>query len=147
MPHIPETESMISQLVTTHGEEGVCPTREDWRAIFAIKGPLRLLNLLRFKPEVQSVGGKISGMEAYGHYAQGVAPVFLRAGGTRIFAGSVAHGFGSSEKGDWDFAIVTRYPSAEALAAMWMDAEFIKAHENRLDGVAASQVYVFGGQA
>jgi uncharacterized protein (DUF1330 family) len=141
-----ETESLIEQLVTTHGEEGVCPTREDWRAIFAVgPGAIRILNLLKFKLEVAGEGGKISGGEAYGRYAQGVAPAFQRVGGQRIFAGRVSHAFAFGDKGDWDFAIVTRYPSAAALAAMWLDPDFIKAHENRLDGVAASQVYVFGG--
>jgi uncharacterized protein (DUF1330 family) len=141
-----ETEALIQQLITTHGEEGVCPTREDWRAIFAIgPGPIRILNLLKFAREVTGEGGKISGESAYGNYVQGVGPVFQRAGGTRIFAGRVGASFAMGPKGDWDFAIVTRYPSAAALAAMWMDADFISAHENRLDGVAASQVYVFGG--
>jgi uncharacterized protein (DUF1330 family) len=147
MPLLSEIESIISQLITTHGEEGVCPTREDWRAIFEIAGPIRILNLLKFKPEVSGEDGKISGGEAYGLYAQGVAPVFQRVGGQRIFAGRVGASFAMGPKGDWDFAIVTRYPSPQALAAMWLDEEFIKAHENRLDGVAASQVYVFGGQA
>ena len=140
-----ETESLIEQLVTTHGEAGVCPTREDWRAIFAVVGPLRILNLLKFKKEVADAAGRIAGDEAYGRYAQGVAPAFQRVGGQRVFAGRVSHAFAFGDKGDWDFAIVTRYPSAAGLAAMWLDPEFIKAHENRLDGVAASQVYVFGG--
>jgi uncharacterized protein (DUF1330 family) len=146
MPLTPETESIITQLVNIHGEEGVCPTRADWRAIFEIApGPIRILNLLKFASEVAGDGGKISGEAAYGNYVQGVGPVFQRAGGQRIFAGRVGASFAMGPKGDWDFAIVTRYPSAEALAAMWLDPEFIKAHENRLDGVAASQVYVFGG--
>jgi uncharacterized protein (DUF1330 family) len=98
-----------------------------------------------FAREVTGEGGTISGEAAYGNYVQGVGPVFQRAGGTRIFAGRVGTSFAMGPKGDWDFAIVTRYPSAAALAAMWMDADFISAHENRLDGVAASQVYVFGG--
>lgn len=50
--------------------------------------------------------------------------------------------FGSAN--DWDAAIVTLYPSAHALAAMWLDPEFVGAHQNRQDGVEGSQVLVFG---
>lgn len=43
----------------------------------------------------------------------------------------------------WDAAVVTRYPSAEALAQMWLDPRFVAAHNNRVDGVERSQVFVF----
>ncbi len=44
----------------------------------------------------------------------------------------------------WDIAVVVRYPSAEALARMWLDPRFLSAHRNRVDGVERSQVFVFG---
>jgi uncharacterized protein (DUF1330 family) len=39
-------------------------------------------------------------------------------------------------------AVVIRYPSARALADMWLDPEFIAAHSHRVDG-GESRVLVF----
>src|SRR6266481_1227812 len=52
-----------------------------------------------------------------------------------ILPALVGHMFGLGPVNDWDAAIVTRYPSAEALAEMWLSREFIAAHKNRADGV------------
>src|SRR5262245_24148717 len=139
-----ETTRLIELLVATHGEEGVCPTAGDWRAIFDVgdrgDGPVRLLNLLKFHAEVDTPDGPISGDTAYGKYSSGVSSAFARAGGQRIFFGRVGHMFSLGDVRDWDAAIVTQYPSARALAHFWLDPEFIAAHANRLDGVERSQV-------
>jgi hypothetical protein len=138
-------DDIIARLVAIHGEAGVCPTTADWRAIFALGDgrPVQILNLLAFKPRVETSDGAISGAAAYGKYAAAVAGAFGRAGGQRVFFGRVGHAFAFGAAGQWDAAIVTRYPSAQALAGMWLDADFIAAHESRLDGVERSQVLVF----
>ena len=142
---------MIARLVALHGEEGVCPTAADWRAIFAVAadGPVQILNLLRFHDRVAAAEGEITGAEAYARYGAGVAGAFARAGGKRLFRGAVGHAFGSHEDTDrdagWDAVVVTAYPSAAALAGMWLDPDFVAAHRNRADGVARSRVLVFPG--
>ena len=140
------TESLIEKLVETHGEEGVCPTAHSWREIFRLgkDGPFHLINLLKFRSEVGAPNGPISGAAAYAKYSAGVGPAFARVGGQRIYFGRVGHAFGLGPVGDWDAVIVTRYPSADALAQMWLSPEFIEAHKNRADGVERSQVLVFG---
>lgn len=139
-----EVEACIARLVSVHGEDGVCPTADDWRAIFTLgkQEPIHILNLLAFKPQVDTGSSPISGAAAYAKYAAGVAQAFARVGGERVFFGRVGHMFGSGDLFHWDAAIVTRYPSAGALAEMWLDAEFIAAHNNRVDGVERSQVLV-----
>lgn len=138
-------EAVIRQLVAIHGEEGVCPTADDWRAIFALGdgGPVDLLNLLKFKPQVETPEGPITGAAAYGKYTTANAGPFARVGGQRIYSGRVGHSFAFGEAGEWDAVILTRYPSAQALAQMWLDAAFIEAHKNRADGVERSQVLIF----
>lgn len=138
-------EDLVSRLVALHGEGGLCPTADDWRAIFAIgdAGPLHLLNLLKFKPSVEAPGGAITGAAAYGRYAAANAGPFARAGGERVYFGRVGHMFGLGEAGEWDAAIMTRYPSARALAQMWLDPDFVEAHKNRANGVERSQVLIF----
>lgn len=140
-----QIEVLIDRLVSTHGEEGVCPTRASWRAIFLLgqTGPLHLLNLLKFRTQVETSEGPIAGATAYAKYASGVGPAFARVGGQRIYFGRAGHIFGLGPLDDWDAAIVTRYPSAESLAEFWLSPEFINAHRNRTDGIERSQVLVF----
>ena len=114
MPASDDISSLIDQLVAIHGEEGICPTANDWRAILGLqgKGPIRLLNLLKFRPEVITESGPISGADAYRKYSLGVAQAFARVGGERIFFGQVGYMFAFGDALDWDAAVLTRYPSA-----------------------------------
>lgn len=141
-----EQAELIRQLVAIHGEEGVSPTAGSWREIFRLgrDGPIHIINLLKFRQQVASSEGQISGAAAYGKYTAGMGSTFARVGGQRIYFGQVGHAFALGPVTDWDAAIVTRYPSAAALAQMWLSAEFISAHSNRVDGVERSQVLVFG---
>lgn len=138
-------EDLVDRLVATHGEQGVCPTASDWHAILGRKGAIHLLNLLKFRPSVDTDVGPVSGAEAYARYSSGVADVFAGVGGQRIFRGRIEHIFSTGAVPGWDAAVVTRYPSAEALAQMWLDPRFVAAHDNRVNGVERSQVFVFGG--
>ena len=137
---------MVRRLVAIHGEEGVSPAAHSWQEIFRLgsNSPIHIINLLKFRQQVDTSNGPISGAAAYGRYTAGVGPAFARAGGQRIYYGRVGHVFGLGPVGAWDAAIVTRYPSAEALAQMWLSPEFISAHTNRMDGVERSEVLVFG---
>jgi uncharacterized protein (DUF1330 family) len=140
-----DTSALVERLISVHGQEGVCPTASDWRAILALEGqgPFHLLNLLKFKQHVDTPNGAMLGAVAYAKYTSGVAKAFARVGGQRIFFGRVEHMFAFGTAASWDAAIVTRYPSARALADMWLDPEFVAAHENRIDGVERSQVLIF----
>ena len=143
MPAMDGLNDLVGRLVTTHGEGGVCPTASDWHMILTHKGTLHLLNLLKFRPSVDTDDGPISGADAYDKYSSGVAQAFAEAGGRQIFRGRVQHMFAFGAVSGSDAAVVTRYPSAEALAQMWLDPRFVAAHNNRVDGVERSQVFVF----
>ena len=103
------TAEIIARLVETHGEGGLCPSAADWTAIFAIEGTVHVLNLLEFSP---------GGAASYRRYAAAVEDAFNRAGGVQLFFGPIGHAFGTEPTQKWDAAILTRYPSAGALATM-----------------------------
>ena len=145
----PELQALVNQLVAIHGEDGVCPTADDWRVILSGPSdkPVTILNLLTFKPQVQTPDGARPGASAYRSYANGVAAAFARVGGKRVLFGKVGHSFGllpaaQAAIAGWDAAIVTRYPTPRALARFWLDPEFIAAHAHRIDGIERSQVLV-----
>lgn len=122
----------IDELIRIHGEGGAAPTWSDWEAIFEIGDqPLQITNLLKFKAEVEHDGKQVPGLVAYQAYMSGNAAAFQRVGGKRLYLGMVSSSFGMNADTDWDLVIVTQYPSAEALADMWLDAEFLEAHEHR----------------
>ena len=140
-----DKNQIIESLIAIHGEIGLAPARRDWTAIFECDGrPVEIMNLLKFKAEVATLEGPISGAAAYGRYAAANAQPFARVGGERLYFGRVTHMFGLGEAPGWDAVILTRYPSPLALANMWLDPDFIAAHKNREDGVERSQVLVFG---
>ena len=139
------SDQIISQLVDIHGEGGLSPTRADWQAIFALPGRVRILNLLAFEDSVETDQGRVTGAEAYAAYAAAAGPVFQRVGGQREFFGPVAHLFHLNAPGTWDAAIMTLYPSAAALAEMWLDADYVVAHTSRASGLRQSQVLIFDG--
>jgi uncharacterized protein (DUF1330 family) len=141
-----DLQALVRELVELHGEEGLCPTREDWAAILRCPAdrPLNILNLLKFKPAVQTPEGSSTGVAAYADYSAGVGPAFARVGGKSLYFGTVHHIFGTVAGTDWHAAILTRYPSPRALASFWLDQEFIAAHAHRASGVDQSRVLVMG---
>lgn len=141
-----DIDALVKRLVATHGEQGVCPAARDWRAILSLgPTPVNVLNLLKFKSRVETPEGVICGADAYARYAAGNARAFGRVGGEVVHFAHVKHSFGLGPLRDWDATILTRYPSARALAAMWLDPEFIAAHVHRSDGVERSHVLIYGG--
>jgi uncharacterized protein (DUF1330 family) len=137
-------EALITQLIGLHGEDGLCPKRADWTEILLRPDDeaLNILNLLRFRPQAQTEGGAISGLQAYANYSAAVASTFVRAGGKTLYFGRVDHIFGTVGGTDWHAAILTQYPSPVALASFWLDEEFIAAHKYRANGVEQSRVLV-----
>lgn len=137
-------ETLIAKLVALHGESGLCPKKLDWAEILCCPEdkPVNILNLLQFRPQVQTPDGAVTGMEAYGSYSAGVGPAFIRTGGKTLYFGKVNHIFGTVAGTDWHAAILTRYPSPMALANFWLDQEFVVAHAHRASGVEQSRVLV-----
>ncbi len=139
-----DAQALVKQLIAIHGEEGICPTAEDWGEILELSNDkaITILNLLKFKSEIETPEGVNSGLSAYTQYSAKVASAFARVGGKLVFFGKVGHIFPSAAAANWDAAILTRYPSPQALADFWLDQEFIDAHTHRVDGVDRSQVIV-----
>jgi uncharacterized protein (DUF1330 family) len=135
---------LVEHLVALHGEEGLCPTAQDWAAILRCPAdrPVHILNLLQFKAEVQTPAGPCSGFDAYGRYSASAGPPFARVGGKVLYFGKVNHIFGTVHGTDWHAAIHTRYPTPRALADFWLDDEFVAGHRHRAHGVEASRVIV-----
>ena len=141
-----EIDRLIISLIRTHGEGGVCPTANEWRAIIEIdSGPIRILNLLKFREKLHGPLEGVSGAAAYARYVRKVTPAFLRAGGEQMFNAPVNMMFGLGKGQHWDAAAMARFPSARAFTDMWLDPDFIAARDSRAEGLERSQYMVLSG--
>ncbi|HJQ43410.1 MAG TPA: DUF1330 domain-containing protein [Jatrophihabitantaceae bacterium] len=127
------------------------PTPEQIGAFAAEAGnpdPVFMLNLLRFadRANAELAGADMSGFEAYGRYAAEVAPHLERVGGEIVWAGSCA-GPVIGPAGEWDVAIVVRYPSRAAFLEMVGDADYLQTSRLRTAALADSRLIPCAGVA
>jgi uncharacterized protein (DUF1330 family) len=108
--------------------------------------PVFMLNLLRFKDDADGVhaGEGISGLEAYGRYAQRVAGHLARVGGELLWSGACDRALIGPGEPEWDIAAVVRYPSRAAFLEMVGDADYLDAAQHRSAGLADSRLIPCG---
>ena len=101
-------------------------------------GPIRMLNLLKFKEFADYGDGndtEISGAEAYQLYAAEVVPIISKTGGEVVFSGqanTLVIGDGELE---WDMVSIVEYPSVAAFLGMTSSEEYQKIHVHREAGL------------
>jgi uncharacterized protein (DUF1330 family) len=95
------------------------------------KGPVVMLNLLKFKPE--------GGLASYARYAE-EADKFLRGvGGKAIYLGKMKELLIGHEA--WDVLILVRYPSRDAFLKMVNNPEYLEIHKYRAAAIERSVLY------
>ena len=90
---------------------------------------------------VNLVSIKEGGEEAYRLYGEAVGPLLAKYGAESIYAGTAVAALIGEER--WDIALVTRYPSRQALAALVTDPEFVAAASLRYAALADGVLYAF----
>ena len=101
-------------------------------------GPIRMLNLLKFKEFADYGDGNdtgLSGAEAYQRYAAEVVPIISKTGGEVVFSGqanTLVIGDGELE---WDVVSIVEYPSVAAFIGMTSSEEYQKIHVHREAGL------------
>ena len=80
----------------------------------ADEGPVTMLNLLAFKPEV--------GRERYVEYGEAVLPLLERAGGRLVFQGQAAPVVLGEDS--WDLILLVEYPSRRAFLEMVQSPDY-----------------------
>ena len=108
-----------------------------WLAQSDMEGPVTVIDLVKFKP---------GGEDSYDQYDALAEAKLTSLGGEVIFRGSskAVEGLDSSS---WDRVTMRKYPSAHAVVEMGGSSEYRAAFPYRAQGVDASLVYAFGGNA
>lgn len=103
------------------------PTPEQLQAFLGedFRGPVVMLNLLKFKPD--------GGREEYAKYGEGVQPLLAKVGARILFTGDAR--LCLIGNGDWDAVALVEYPSAQALFQMASSPEYQAIHGHREAGL------------
>lgn len=125
------------------------PTPENAKAVFArgLKGPIVMLNLLRFRETADYSGAPelapakpISGAEAYKVYMAHATPFVAKIGGELVFAGEGGAALIGPEGETWDSVLLVRYPGIEQFFQFATDPEYQKGVGHRTAALADSRL-------
>ena len=118
------------------------PTQAQFEQVAAsgADGPVLMVNLLRFKERADGVDEGISGVEAYGRYAEAVPPFLAGVGGRVLLGGPVTESVIGPDEGEWDAVFVAQYPSRKAFLEMTSKPEYLAIHAHRAAALADSRL-------
>lgn len=140
----------LSLMSGVNAQESSAPAGLAWLAQTDLQGPVTVIDLVKFKP---------GGEESYDAYDALAEAKLNSLGGEIIFRGysKPFQGQASDRKGgrigaapsvlSWDRVTMRKYPSAKAVVEMGASSEYRAAFPHRLQGVEASLVYAFQGDA
>lgn len=119
----------------------VVPTQEQMEGFLAPEtdSPIFMLNLLTFKEHAEYEDGRdtsLSGREAYGLYAVGVAKLLSKVGGSLGFGAEVERLMLGDVEELWDQIAIAMYPSRAAMLEMIQMPEYGEISVHRTAGLA-----------
>jgi uncharacterized protein (DUF1330 family) len=125
-------------------EATIQPTKEQFERLAASgdDGAVIMLNLLRFKERADGIDAAdgITGAEAYGRYAAGVARLLERVGARVLFTIVPQQSVIGPDPAEWDLVAAVEYPSHRAFLEMTGDPEYLAIHAHRESGLADSRL-------
>ena len=119
----------------------VIPTQEQMEGFLAPESDaaIFMLNLLKFKEHAEYEDGRdtaLSGREAYGIYAKGVAKLLPKVGGCLGFGADVERLMLGDVEELWDQIAIAMYPSRGAMLEMIQMPEYAEISVHRTAGLA-----------
>lgn len=103
------------------------------------KGPISMVNLLKFKQKAEYEDGRdttLSGYQAYQLYAKAVMAMLPKYNGKAIFAGDVSFLSLGQVEDLWDEVVIVSYSCRKDLFAMSTSKEWREASVHRTAGLA-----------
>ena len=127
------------------GEDGSCPTAEQWERLLSRPAdrPVTLVNFFKIRGEADYETGEqgISGQDAFSRYAAISIPTMERVGGKFLYVGPCQGAFLGEEE-DWDLIAVGSYPDLEALVALYSDEGYRAVFHHRAAACEKQKVLV-----
>ncbi len=108
-------------------------SQKEFYGQFKGKGPITMLNLLKFRPiakysgtGISHVEEGISGKTAYAKYLELTLPVLKKAGGNIKFYGSCGDFLIGPENKGWDAVLLVEYESVDVFVAFAQSEAYLK---------------------
>ena len=117
----------------------VHPRPEQFKPFLESKGPVCMVNLLKFRERAQYEDGRetdLSGREAYMLYATEMRKLVEGGGGRFIFGSEVTGLLLGQVEELWDHIGIVEYPEAMSLAKISSSPEFQEIERHRTAGLA-----------
>ncbi|MDQ1508493.1 MAG: hypothetical protein QOG50_337 [Actinomycetota bacterium] len=99
------------------------------------EGPVTMLNLLKFKSDVDGDGTGASGASEYAKYGDAAVQMVEARGGKVLWMGRVDQILIGDPAEEWDSVALVQYPSRKAFVEMVSTPEYEQAHEHRESGL------------
>lgn len=102
------------------------------------KGPIYMINLLKFKERAEYEDGRetqLTGYEAYQLYGQGVVQLLPKYGGEVVFVGDVTFLSLGQVEDLWDEVAIAKYPDRASLVEMSSSEEWQELAVHRAAGL------------
>src|SRR5207248_9356867 len=90
------------------------------------RGPILMLNLLRFKPQADGIDEGVTGAEAYARYSVAAEPFLQGVGGRLLIAVQPQQSVIGPAESEWDLALLVEYPSRAKFLEMATNEEYLK---------------------
>ena len=104
------------------------------------KGPFVMVNLLKFKSEVEETGER--GNKVYDRYGYNTLPVLKKYGAAVLWDGTVTGSFIGSEQEGWDRVLLVKYPSFRSFLDMIRDPEYQEVQKDRERALESCQLLI-----
>lgn len=122
-------------------QNAVMPPGDQATAFFALPetGPFVMVNLLKFRDLAAYPDGSephLTGREAYGRYAEGVAALIAGLSGRIVYSGAVAGLLIGEVEELWDMVALAEYPSLAAFRQMALSPAMHAIEHHRIAGLA-----------
>ncbi len=104
----------------------------------APKGPIYMLNLLKFKAQAEYADGRetdLTGAQAYGLYGQGGGKLITELGGRLVWSAQMNVMVIGDGEPEWDAIGIVEYPSIEAFQGMVASPAYQEVHVHREAGL------------
>jgi uncharacterized protein (DUF1330 family) len=99
------------------------------------EGPVTMLNLLKFKSDVDGDGTGASGASEYAKYGDAAVQMVEARGGKVLWMGRADQILIGDPAEEWDSVALVQYPSRKAFVEMVSTPEYEQAHEHRESGL------------
>lgn len=104
-------------------------------------GPIRMLNLLKFKDQAEYRGGDFepcTGREAYTRYGAVAGPFVAGVGGKPLFMADAKFVVIGDEAEDWDEVLIVEYPTKQAFFDMLGNEDYMATTVHRVAALERS---------